>query len=753
MTIVEEREGFLMHRKLLVLTLALGLTSSGIEADDSASESIDQSNPTKIFEEQVLVTGGSEAAEALPGSADFVDLSTLEEQAYGDVNRILRQVPGVNIQEEEGYGLRPNIGMRGTGVERSSKITLMEDGVLIAPAPYAAPAAYYFPTSARMEALEVRKGSASIGQGPYTTGGVINLVSSAIPPQLGAAVELLVGSEDTRRLRAKVGGSSERFGWLLETFQLDSDGFKQLDGGGRTGVRLQDYLGKLRYNTSTPSGPYQLVELKLGRTGQFGEETYLGLTANDFDRTPMRRYAGSQEDWIDTDHEQTQFRYFIQPSSTVYLTTTVYRNDFFRNWHKLQSVSGVGISSVLDAPLDYPLELAVLRGDLDDDTGGLAIRNNRRRYRSEGVDVLLDWQVPLGDIDQQLQFGLRLHRDSEDRYQEEDSWSMLDGRMRFDQLGVPASQSNRIDEAEALALFVRDSIYLGRWTVSPGVRLESIDFLRSDYGKIDPGRSGENLVRKSNSTREVLPGVGVNYAAGRNWNLFGGVHRGFAPPGPGQNPETQSEESWNYELGLRFTKGVSGAKAVMFYSDYSNLLGRDTLSSGGEGTGDAFNGGAVEVVGVEAAVDYDAGAARGWRWSVPLGLVYTYTNSQFLTTFKTSFPDWAPAVTAGDELPYLPEHQLGARAGVSSLRWDAFLSLAYVDAMRSSPGQGPIPEGEGTDKNFVADLSLGYRLRSNLTIRLQVRNLLDEVYIVARRPAGARPGRPRALLVGLDWSI
>ncbi len=733
--------------------MLLGLTGSGIGADDSAGEPQEGFSPATAFEEQVLVTGGSEAVEVLPGSADFVDLSTLEEQAYGDVNRILRQVPGVNIQEEEGYGLRPNIGMRGTGVERSSKITLMEDGVLIAPAPYAAPAAYYFPTTARMEALEVRKGSASIGQGPYTTGGVINLVSSAIPPQLGAAAELLYGSEETVRLRAKVGGSSERWGWLLETFQLDTDGFKDLDGGGRTGVRLQDYLGKLRYNTSGGTTPYQLVELKLGKTDQFGEETYLGLTQEDFNRTPMRRYAGSQEDWIDTDHEQIQLRHFIQPMNTVYVTTTLYRNDFFRNWHKLQSVAGVGISSVLEDPLEFPSELAVLRGELDDDTGSLAIRNNRRTYRSEGVDVLLDWQIPGANIDQQLQFGLRFHRDSEDRYQEEDSWSMLDGRMRLDQLGIPASQSNRIDEAEAFAFFVRDSIYLGRWTVSPGVRLESIDFLRSDYGKVDPGRTGENLVRKTNGTNEILPGVGVNYAAGANWNLFGGVHKGFVPPGPGQDPETQSEESWNYELGLRFGKGVTRAKAVAFYSDYSNLLGRDTLSSGGEGTGDAFNGGAVEVVGLEAALDYDAGLALGWRWSVPLGLVYTYTRGQFLTTFLTGFPDWAPEVIAGDELPYLPANQLGARAGVAASRWDAFLNLAYVDAMRSSPGQGPMLESESTDANLVVDLSLGYRLRVGLAIRLQARNLLDEVYVVARRPAGARPGRPRAVLIGLDWDI
>jgi len=747
---------------VLALMLALGsVPRTSVAAEEAESPSQDQAaepaeqvaraEPSQVFD-SLVVTGGAERVESVPGSATFISTEQLRKHEHSDVQRILREVPGVNIQEEEGYGLRPNIGMRGTGVERSQKITLLEDGVLIAPAPYAAPAAYYFPTAGRMSSVEVRKGSAAIAQGPYTNGGVINLVSSSIPDTLGGRANFGYGTDQTWRAQADAGDSRERWGWLLETYRMQSDGFKDLDGGGSTGFDLEDYLGKFRFGTRGDAKVFQAAEIKLGRTEQLGDETYLGLTRGDFVRTPFRRYAGSQEDYLDTEHEQAQLRYFVQPTSGLRMTATLYRNDFFRNWHKLQSVNGQGLASVLDTPELFPAEIGILRGEIDDSEGALSIRNNRRNYLSEGFDLNAELDLRSGSADHSLRFGLRMHEDEEDRFQEEDLWNMVGGRMQFLRLGTPGSQSNRVSSADATALFVRDDIRIGRWSLSPGLRFENIDFSRSDFGKADPGRTGAELSVKENGTNEWLPGLGVGYQLSGTWALFGGAHKGFAPPGPGQSDEVENEESINYELGFNYRDGQLGARVVGFRSDYDNLLGRDTLSVGGEGTGDAFNGGEVEVQGLEALLDYDFGRAAGSA-SVPVRLVYTYTSAEFGSSFETSFADWSPEVERGDELPYIPEHQLTASAGYQAGRWATFLSLSYTAETRTRPGQGAIEPGTEIDERLLADLSFDFYLRDELKLFAQVRNLTDETYLVARRPAGTRPGLPQSVLVGINWNF
>ena len=183
--------------------------------------------------EEVTIVGTREEARALPGSGAVVDSEQMTIEAATDINQLLKTVPGIYIREEDGYGLRPNIGIRGATSERSGKVTLLEDGVMISPAPYSNPSAYYFPTISRMSSLEVLKGASLLRYGPQTTGGVVNMVSAPIPQERAGNINLAYGENNQMDLLANYGGHIEtgsgNFGWLLETAQRRSDGFKDID--------------------------------------------------------------------------------------------------------------------------------------------------------------------------------------------------------------------------------------------------------------------------------------------------------------------------------------------------------------------------------------------------------------------------------------------------------------------------------------------------------------------------------------------
>lgn len=64
-------------------------------------------------------------------------------------------------------------------------------------------------------------------------------------------------------------------------------------------------------------------------------------------------------------------------------------------------------------------------------------------------------------------------------------------------------------------------------------------------------------------------------------------------------------------------------------------------------------------------------------------------------------------------------------------------------------GQGEIPPSEKLNRNFIVDLSTNIRLNKFLTAYGSISNITNEVYAVARRPAGLRPGMPRSFTIGI----
>ena len=91
---------------------------------------------------ELTIIGSKLDVRKVAGSGAVIDNDQIATEVSTDINQLLKTVSGVYVREEDGHGLRPNFGIRGATSERSEKVTLMEDGVLIAPAPYSNPAAY-----------------------------------------------------------------------------------------------------------------------------------------------------------------------------------------------------------------------------------------------------------------------------------------------------------------------------------------------------------------------------------------------------------------------------------------------------------------------------------------------------------------------------------------------------------------------------------------------------------------------------------
>ncbi len=716
--------------------------------------------------ERIVVTAERIDPSRVGGSVALLNAATLEEHSYGDVNRVLRQVPGLNIVEEEGFGIRPSIGIRGSGTDRNTKIAVMEDGVLIAPAPYAAPAAYYFPRMPRMSAVEVSKGPAAIKYGPQTVAGALGLYSAPIPDEpggLSGKLELLGGDFGTFRGHALVGGyidtgAAYDVGLSLETLQERSDGFKELDSGGDTGFEIGDYVAKVALRSNEGAARAQSLELKLQYSDEASDETYTGLTLDDFRADPYRRYRGSQLDEMNVEHWTVQASHRIDFTDRLDLSTIAYYTQTERAWYKLNDVRNAAntgftsLSAILEDPVTYATEFAAIVGTpgTSSAAGALRVRNNAREYYAAGAQTVLGFAFDAGNASHQLEASVRYHRDEEDRFQNDDRYQMVDGAMLLTSAGAPGTQDNRIGEAEAWALYLRDTITWDSLTLTPGVRYESIELERTNYGTADPGRDSDPTVQR-NTVDVVLPGVGTVYALNGGLKLVAGVHRGFVNPAPGSDAD--AEESWNYEAGVRFEQGVASVEAMAFLVDYENLVGTCTASTGGEcNIGDQYDGGAARVHGLELVAAWDAGTAIGSGWSIPLSAVYTWTQGEFRTSFRSGFEEWGD-VEAGDELPLVPEHQLTLNAGIDARRWRTYLTMNYVDEARAEAGSGAIPANDRIDSRTLLDLSAEFDMTRRASLFASVTNLTDEVYNVAFRPAGARPGAPRSWMAGVKMQF
>lgn len=733
-----------------------------VQAEDRNSASAASNSPAtapadkKAPEEPSLFSSVEIVAERVPGAAQAVSTEDIRAQSQDDVNRVLRKVPGVVIREEDGNGLFPNVSLRGVDTNRSSKVTIMEDGILQAPAPYSAPAAYYSPSIGRMSGLEILKGSSQVMYGPHTTGGVINYLSTPIPTEMTTYLKGVYSENNEYRLHFFNGNRIETdlgyFGYLIEAYGRHSDGFKEIDHSSRsTGFRQFEPMLKLSWEPNTDRR--QIFEFKYGYTSLHADETYLGLAEDDFDHDPYRRYSATKEDNIRSKQYRTSLRHSIQASDTLKIDSTVYYNKFERDWFKLRNVNGTSLSAAL-AGSGGGAHLATLRGDAP---GTWGYRHNARGYYSWGVQSILTKDFEWIETQHTLKFGVRYHEDQEFRF-EQDKTFTVDGTGNILSVtsGAPGAADDRKDQTRAVATFLQDEIRIGAWTVTPGIRWERLRFDYDNTRKNTSGTGGMHL---------LSGGIGVTYDLSSSTQFFGGFHRGVSSPNPSAHliDKINEEKAYATEIGVRYRRpdGAFLVESTAFYTRFKDLLVVANIGGGGSPVTESV--GEADVYGLELSATYDLGIARGWSFQNPYFLAATYTHAELRGDATTSD---AGSVFAGgrdgNKIPYVPLYTISAGAGLQFSRWGAEVTGSYVDSTYSTASNtswqvntetgGPDARFGKTDRAFVVDVMTNFKIRDHITLSGGIKNIGDQEYIVSRHPEGPRPGKPRTGWVALEFA-
>ena len=695
--------------------------------------------------ETVTIIGKKADVKELSGSGQIVSNEELLKAMDTDIHKILSAVPGVYFRTEDGYGLRPNISIRGTSIDRSAKITLMEDGILVAPAPYTSSSAYYFPTTGRINSVEVLKGPSSISQGPSTIGGAINMISTPIPEVKSGKFTQEFGQNGMLRTHAYYGGVSGNLGGLVEIHEHKSDGFDSIANvGGDTGFNKSDILIKARYETGDHSLTFKMLEVD-----EVSDQSYVGLSGASFNANPRLRYGMTQYDEMNNDGDQKSLTY-LGDFENIRVIASTWSNDYHRDWFKVDKANnngdhgvGSGINNVIAAAnAGNANAQAILDGEL---AVQVKLKHNNRFYTNEGYQFKV-----ITDINNHsLTFGYRDMEDSESRYQNYECFDQGSNGINsalYDCSTGYTGSNNRLRVSEATSYYIEDKINLGNLILTIGHRSEEYDQVENRWNDGVPTRTQlASGYPKTKDGDHSTTGFGATYDVNENLQLVAGFHEGMTAMFG-----TDPEKADNMELGLRYSKGDTSLETFYFESDYKNLKAVCKNSQGGDcDDGDVFDGGAVDVSGLELSASHIFEGSDGTIY--PVALTYTSTDATFANSFDDDGDYWG-VVAVGDDVPYVPSSSLALVVGfVGSSGLSGNVRLVDNGSSCSTAACGI---NQNIEAHSFIDLNLRKPLNDKTDVYLIMENLLDHEDIVARAPKdGARSQKPRTLKIGFTFKL
>lgn len=691
----------------------------------------------------VGVIGTRDKLETLSGSGTLVDQATLYQSHVFTTNEALRKIPGIHVRDEEGFGMRPNIGIRGLNPTRSTRTLLLEDGLPLSYAPYGDNASYYHPPVDRFETIEVLKGAGQLSFGPQTTAATINYVTPTPPLTPGGFVGFTGGNRDYLNGHINYGGSTGAFGGLFDYIHKEGQGARDNLASEVDDVNLK---GTYRINDQNA----------LILRGNFFQEdsqlTYSGLTDAEL-RNFGYRYNPFKNDYFQTNRWGTSATHEYKFNQDIKLTTSFYWTQFNRDWWRQAS-------STTDSQCGSTFLQQRNAGLAVNPDACNSIQGRLRDYNTWGVEPRLHANYDVMGLPAELDMGFRAHFEEQYRRQE-------NGLTATARTGTVAEVNERY--TDAYSGFIQNRFFVDKWSFAPAVRIESVNFER--INRLDSARISQG----NTSLTEALPGFGINYTPVDTVTAFFGVHRGFSPPrvedavsNLGLATDVGPEHSWNYELGARTRpwKGVN-LEGTLFHTYFEKQAAVGSIAGGSTplATGEA------QYEGLEFFGRTDLGEIFATPHNVYLQSSYTWVaNAEALSPFQCVTVDgkipssclngMVAGSAAGNRMPYAPEHLLTATVGYQHpLGLDIHLETVFVgeqfsdfhnaETQANPDGTANLSGQMGKISDYaIVNLATTYRVKPiDTDVFVSVKNLFDEDYIVDRT-RGIQTGSPRLVQAG-----
>ena len=697
--------------RFTLTTIAVAITASLA----SSSAFADKSQP-KTKPEVIVVTGSllgnSEVADlkTYTGNRSIITADQISRTAARSIDTALQQVPGIKIKDETGTGILPNISVRGLDSSRSGYAQVLLDGIPMTLAPYGHTGQSLFPATLFMiDRIDVARGGASIQYGPNNVGGVINLISKSIPTDWETSVnERMTFFGDSRNL----------FDTNISTGGAVNDDFSmRFDGNITKGESFREHsetdIKNLMLKTVWNIDEQNSLDATLQLPGALNTPAY------EADREQSLR--PNDEFNADTKRVALKYNHVLDDSSIIdygEVDLSVFGNKSSRNFQW----------DFYDASQDTDGNLGTSWSDTTQEATHL--RNSPRDFTVFGIEPTTSLLID-GDISQHIIAGVRyVNEDISYQLNHIDKSSQVATRPRDWQM-----------DTNAMAYYVSNKLgfFDDTLSITPGLRYEDVHMTFSNLGQD---------YSQDNHVTEWLPGITLGYEFSSNWFAYTNAQRSLRTPQISQlwpkDQTLESELSWNYEAGVRFTPTPRSNLSIAAYRiDFENKIEYDNDIRMFVNIGQTRNQG-IELEGTYSPMALP---------DLILSGSYNYLDTEQLD-----------GEFAGNELAYVSKHQLSASAMYSINEIDlglmafyyskSFSDLANTVEENVSGTAGEVPAY--TVVNFNIGTEFFKQDNHGLKVGLSVNNLFDNQYYFRGldvSPAGrvAAAGRSLSLDVGYTF--